>query len=379
MPSFGDITDGFTVHHREYIKDIKSSVNFASETFELNPGVADTFPWGHKIAQQFEEYRFNGLIFYLKTNSATSVASTNTALGVWGAVTQYDPSNPPLDSKQACENYVGVASGVPCTNVIHAVECKPGANVLRHMYTRNQPVPLDKDARWFDWGRTQIFTAGSQSESVIGELWVSYSITYIKPKLPNILSSQLMSTYMTTGGTDTTPFGTPVRDAASNLDTSLTSDTLTLGKFCPAGNYKLLMYFVGSSFSMSSMAYITSANVTNKSTISAPQGSLANTTTRMYIFQFTKTNSDAATIKVTGPGGAGANGQVWVWPMPASYYSTSLGSQGNLLKLEIEELRKLVAKYRSDLLSVVEDAADTTQEWDDIHEPVLKRATVIRR
>jgi hypothetical protein len=72
----------------------------------------------------------HGLIFELKTSSGTAVSSTNTALGVWGAVTVYNPSEPTFTNKQECENYLGAQSCVPFQSMMHGVECKPRANVL---------------------------------------------------------------------------------------------------------------------------------------------------------------------------------------------------------------------------------------------------------
>jgi hypothetical protein len=183
-PAFSPLTSGFTVRHREYIQDIQSSIGFNSVTFSLNPGLQGLFPWLSQVASNFEEYIIKGMVVYLNSTSATAVSSTNTALGVWGVVTQYEASEPPFTTKQQCENYVGCQSTVPCNSLIHGIECKPKANVLDRMYIRTGDLSNDQDIKFYDWGKVQVFTQGSQAVSTIGEMWVSYDIEFLKPRLP---------------------------------------------------------------------------------------------------------------------------------------------------------------------------------------------------
>lgn len=183
-PSFSPLTSGFRLQHREYIRDIQSSVNFASTTYQINPGQSNLFPWLAQVAQNFEEYKIHGMVVYLNTTSANAIASTNTALGIWGAVTQYDPSEPAFTTKQQCENYVGCVSQVPSHSLIHGIECKPQSNVLNKMYVRTANAIASEDLKFYDWGKLQIFTTGSQAVATIGEMWVSYDIEFFKPRLP---------------------------------------------------------------------------------------------------------------------------------------------------------------------------------------------------
>lgn len=74
----------FRIQNREYIMDIvsgSSANSFNYNTFDLNPGSSVTFPWLNRIAQNFESYRFHGLVFEFKSMSADALNSTNTALG----------------------------------------------------------------------------------------------------------------------------------------------------------------------------------------------------------------------------------------------------------------------------------------------------------
>jgi len=59
VPSFGE--DTIRVKKKEYICDIDGTSAFSNNFFAVNPGLNDTFPWLSSIANNYEQYRFNGL------------------------------------------------------------------------------------------------------------------------------------------------------------------------------------------------------------------------------------------------------------------------------------------------------------------------------
>lgn len=186
VPQFSQrlLTGGaIEICHREFIQDVQSSVAFTNTSFSINPGVSATFPFLSQIAINFEQYELLGLIFEFKTTSATAVASTNTALGVVIASTNYDVLDANFTSKQQMEAYEYTVSTVPCNSVIHPVECDPRQNTLKTMYVRTNAVPSGADARFYDLGNFQLATVGSQAAATVGELWVSYHVRLLKPKL----------------------------------------------------------------------------------------------------------------------------------------------------------------------------------------------------
>jgi hypothetical protein len=197
-PTFLATKDGsMIVAHREYIADITSSTVFTNRTFNINPGLAATFPWLSQIASNFEQYEMLGLIFEFKTTSASSVASTNTALGVAIMATEYNVDATPFSNKQQMESYQFSCSSTPSASFIHPVECAAGENVLKNMYVRTGSVPTGEDPRFYDLGLFQLATAGMQAPSTIGELWVSYHVKLRKPKL-RTLSGNAQSAHLTT-------------------------------------------------------------------------------------------------------------------------------------------------------------------------------------
>jgi hypothetical protein len=199
------------VAHREYLGDISSSIAFASNTYEINPGDAETFPWLSKIAVNFEEYKFHGLVFEFKSTSATALNSTNTALGTVVMATQYDSVEPTFSNKREMENHEFATSTMPYQSVLHGVETKPKlTSISTNLYVLVGPQPADTDIRLYNLGKFTLATVGMQAVSTIGELWVSYDVEFFKPQLLPAGAANAYAHYSLIEGGDVTmysPFG----------------------------------------------------------------------------------------------------------------------------------------------------------------------------
>lgn len=185
VPRFSSDKRCTVITHREFIKDIRSSVNFDSTELIVNPGDFKTFPWLSRIAQNYEDYIFQGIVFEYKSNSATSIGSTNTALGAVCMGSQYNTLAPSFTSKQQIENYEFANSAVPCESFLHAIECDPAmGNEIKSIYNERDS-DINADPRNYNLCRTTIATQGMQAESTIGELWVTYKVCLFKPRMGN--------------------------------------------------------------------------------------------------------------------------------------------------------------------------------------------------
>ena len=179
--------EGTVIRHREFIQNIVTDGTagaFKIETFAINPAQPQTFPWLSTVAQNFEEYVMEGLVFEFQSTSSDAIASSsNLALGSVMMVTQYDVDNPPFVSAQGVLNYDWSQSCKVSETVLHFVECDPAQNVMRKYFTRS-PSENSSDLRFTDMGNFSIATEGLQGTSVnIGRLWVSYQVRLSKPKL----------------------------------------------------------------------------------------------------------------------------------------------------------------------------------------------------
>lgn len=181
------VKGGITFRHKEYLRDIITSATpgaFSLESFLINPGNEKTFPWLAQVAPNFEQYSLEGCIFEFRSMSADALNSTNTALGTVIMATNYDSIDVNFTGKGEMENYEWGMSCKPSVNMLHPIECAPRQTSITELYVLNGPVPTGADPRLYHWGNMQIATNGFQGTSVnIGELWVTYQVRLLKPKI----------------------------------------------------------------------------------------------------------------------------------------------------------------------------------------------------
>jgi hypothetical protein len=181
-PVFGKTPPTFRIKNREFVADITSSTAFSTANYTINPGNSNLFPWLHSMAAGYQQYKVNGMVMYFNTTSATAIGSTNTAMGTIMMSTNYDLAEPNYSTKSEVLASYFSSSGAPSQDLIHAIECDPKQRPVDIMYV-DQAGESVTDPALFNMGNFQVATAGMQAASVIGELWVSYDITFYKPRL----------------------------------------------------------------------------------------------------------------------------------------------------------------------------------------------------
>lgn len=238
-PSFETVRDGLRVRHREYIGDVISSATaglFNNTVYQVNPGLAATFPWLSAIAQQFQEYSWEGLIFEYQTESSDALNSVNTALGSVISVVNYRvdlPLNslPYLSKVQMLDQYWAYDSK-PSKSFIIPVECDPKECPMDILYVRGTTVPATEDVKTYDMCNLAVATVGMQGTSVnLGELWVSYDIILKKPQsTSNVAAYQNAAQYYFSAPTNSAPF-TGLLSVADSIGMQFGTNTVTF----PAG------------------------------------------------------------------------------------------------------------------------------------------------
>lgn len=188
VPSFGTLGHETRIRHREYVQDIAVPIvpmAFTNLNFVINPGNPTLFPWLNSTAQNFEQYKINGMIFEF-----VSLSSDITAGGPLGSVilaTDYNVLDAPFADKIHMENSQYSISTKPSCSIIHAIECDPKLTSAEVKYVRDSSssTSSSQDARWYDHGLFQIATVGLPGSfgAVLGELWISYDITLLKPEI----------------------------------------------------------------------------------------------------------------------------------------------------------------------------------------------------
>lgn len=186
--------DSIKVTKKEYLGDIytaaataaNSPAPFNLQSFSLNPGLIETFPWLSTLAQQYEQYQMRGLVFEFRP----TVSDFNT-IGGLGTVmmgTEYDNLDNVWESKIEFMNAAYSNEGKPTEHVLHGVECDPREGGRGLMFVRSQVLPANADLNDFDIGRFYIATQGYSNGATparqnIGSLFVHYDIVLLKSQL----------------------------------------------------------------------------------------------------------------------------------------------------------------------------------------------------
>lgn len=197
-PAFAQGRHRVKVCHREFVFNVLSSTGFVTQGFNINPKTS-LFPWLAQIALSFEQFRVLGMVVEFKSTSADAIASTNTALGSVILATQYNVLAPAFTSQQQMESYEYCTSCKPSQSMIHPIECAPALTSVEDLYMDSGSTG---DARFENLGTVYVATVGQQAASVvIGELWVSYEIDLIKPKLFDGLASAGLTAHFVSSST----------------------------------------------------------------------------------------------------------------------------------------------------------------------------------
>jgi hypothetical protein len=188
--SAGDEAGALLITHREYVGDIfapeaASVSDFTVQSFPLNPGLEQTFPWLSQIAQNYEEYEMKQLVFEF-VSTVQDINSSNGQVGTIITATQYNPSRPDFADKPAMAAYAHSVSGKSTDNQTHGVECDPKKlSGSEGKYVRANPVMFGEDLKTYDHGRFQLAThniPSAMASGTLGELYVQYTICLRKPK-----------------------------------------------------------------------------------------------------------------------------------------------------------------------------------------------------
>lgn len=180
----GDIV----IAHSEFVSNVFATGNasnvstFAQQSFPLNPGLAQVFPWLAQIASSFQLYDWEGLIFTYKPLQGEGGSNI---LGKVVMATSYDPdaSNPPgqagpFSSSIHMETADYATCSKPAQGVAQGIETARGTSATNMLYVRNGASSRQKI--FTDIGTFVVANEGvpvpSGTTIVIGEIWVSYKI-----------------------------------------------------------------------------------------------------------------------------------------------------------------------------------------------------------
>lgn len=230
---FGDATTNVRIQHREYLTDIVASTDFALQSFPIQPGDTTTFPWFSRLASSFQQYQLKGCVFYFRSMSAEWSGNSQT-IGTIIMGTQYNAEEPNFMSKVEMLAHEFSCSSKATQDLLHPVECARNQTFNPQLFLRTEELKDEDDIMLYDWGNFQIATVGFDGGAVgtvIGELWVTYDIELLKPRLNRSIGlGDTYFHYRTIGAIDSLPLGD------STLATATGSLPVAVGDYSNALN-----------------------------------------------------------------------------------------------------------------------------------------------
>lgn len=237
-----------TVRHKEYLGPVRGNTGFAVQyELNLNPGLERAFPWLSRIAGNFQQYVFKGVVFHYVPTSGHAINGTNPALGSVMLQTSYRSNDSSPVSKVEMMNEYWACEASPTEAFCHPIECDPREGPFQCQYVRTGDVPAGDNTLLYDLGRTVVAVSGQQAnDNVLGDLWVTYEVELRKPVVASNVTSPdnwALSTHSTNISATTSWFG-DVHTSSGTLPATYQGNTLT---FPPGvtGTYLVSVYMIG--------------------------------------------------------------------------------------------------------------------------------------
>lgn len=193
MPTMHVSDEGtMRICRREYIGDIYTGTTATpvSTALSINPGYEPAFPWLSGVAQHFQKYSFLGLCYEYVPLSGYAVSGTSAALGSVSFAPVYDVGlqTPATNTKVELLACQGSSSGSPAAAQLIPIECAPDETVIpvKFVYS-GTGTTKDLSSLW--WGSMRGYNTGAPSAFTAGELWVTYDILLMAPRLPAVVAN----------------------------------------------------------------------------------------------------------------------------------------------------------------------------------------------
>lgn len=184
--SFNRGAEGTRVRHREFLFDLVQGPTagaFVNYGFSVNPGLAQSFPYIAPMAAMYEEYRIHGIVY--EFISSTSQYFAGGSMGTIIMAAEYNPASEDFYSKTQMENSDFAISARPDKNMVYGLECAAQTQNSYLVRSGASAAPITAT----DLARMQIaIQSPLAAGQVLGEVWVSYDIEFMRPKTSTALS-----------------------------------------------------------------------------------------------------------------------------------------------------------------------------------------------
>lgn len=186
-----DETGALTISHTEFVGNVygnKAGVLFSSQKIPLQPGSPEFAPLLSSMAPNWNEYELKQCMFFVEGTVKSYITNSTGQLGEFVAYTDYSADASRLiHSKHRIMNDYASSRASVTDNMYHGVECSPKKIVGdAHKFIRTGGIGKDASIQDYDAG---VFVLGVHNtpdelaERVIGNLYVSYTVTLRKPRV----------------------------------------------------------------------------------------------------------------------------------------------------------------------------------------------------
>jgi hypothetical protein len=204
-------SDRCRIVHRELLASIVGTVNFsclAANSFPINPGMIQTFPWLAPIARQWEFYKIHAMSFVYLTRTGTSTP------GSMILAPDYDAADGAPVSEQIASTYTDFIEDAPWKSIV----CTLRPDLLHGLgpkrYVRSVPLAANQDIKTYDSG--SLFACTTDGTAVPwGKLYIEYDIELFNPQSNPTGSLADVYQYVT-GASPTTAAPLGATSASSN-------------------------------------------------------------------------------------------------------------------------------------------------------------------
>jgi len=223
--------------HREPLATVLGSIGFNLTQFEVNPGLATTFPWLSASAEGYEAYVVNSISAEFVTSSAT------TQTGRIVIAPDYDSADAPPTSVVQLEQMMDAYRG-PAWQNGRCVLQPNGLGILTNKrYTRSGALSPNEDIKTYDIAKLNVATSGQIADNTeIGELWMLYDITLCVPQPispPEIFLAGALINDDGSGGNTTHLLGTDAV-AAGNISLTVALNVINVEGLVEGKRYRII-------------------------------------------------------------------------------------------------------------------------------------------
>lgn len=174
--SFRQVVKGGTrIRNSEFLSSIAGSTLFASNEFNINPGLTQVFPWLSGEASKWQQYRFHRLVFRYVPRCPTTTEGTIIL------APEYDVREGPPRTEVEATNTSGAKEDVVWKGLTCPIDIPSAFSVGNRKFIRDGVVVGNLTT--YDTCKFYASTIGMiAGAAVVGKLWVDYDIEFFVPQ-----------------------------------------------------------------------------------------------------------------------------------------------------------------------------------------------------